>query len=1316
MPLQHSFNYKQTTKGTKKNTAPSVSPHAIPPSNTIATKNLKHVVQPHVESFNFFLQQGLKYATKDIPAAVMQSNNNQQTKENPGTIVQINVDNVQIGYPTRTGPCTDARLYPSECRERGTWYAASMNVSFGIKVNNEPKRFLSKQFPNLPLMTRTSRCHLNNLSPKELVQKHEEAHEFGGTFICNGIERVIRMLQIPKRNQIMAIERSSFRKRGPNYSQKACVIRCVRPDQSAVSVSLHYLNDGGAMIRFSLQKQEFFIPVILVLKAFIDTTDREIYDRVVSGNSNDAFTAGRIETNLRESKKYGLFTRTQHLAYIGSRFRSVLQMPSCVSDVKVGEYLLRRYIFVHLSCSEHEAPFTFNNNKRRGSSSTHDSDSDESEKMDADSSDGEETKVTGNAENANSAENDAKKLKIGQRKFDLLILMLRKLYAFVTGDILEDNADSLMNQELLVPGHLYLMIVKEKLEEFINSLKASILRDFRINAAGTENEIRDLNYMKKLLNRQGDIGEKLKYFLATGNLVSTSGLDLMQASGYTVVAEKLNYYRYLAHFRSVHRGAFFTTMKTTTVRKLLPESWGFLCPVHTPDGGPCGLLQHLASACEVVTDDNRANVTKHEEKTNQLHNLLCSMGLNSFSGENGRPIPNSNALCVVLDGHVLGTVEQNNAEHFVNQLRALKVLQKRCVPETLEIAYFPPLAVESDVDENKRKRKKRGPYPGIYLATAAARMIRPVWHRSLDKQEILGPMEQVFLNIACTDDEIKENGNLNNFYTHVEIEPTNMLSAIASLTPFSDFNQSPRNMYQCQMGKQTMGTPAHSLPHRTDNKMYRIQTPQAPIVQNKANRLYGMDEYPNGTNAIVCVISYTGYDMEDAMILNKSSMERGFGHGTVYKTVTYELEPKNNQYFGNIDPRSLLRRRQKEAAEAAKEADTTSNGKSTKFKDSDDESSSSSSSSSSDDDEDDEEKETDMITDSVDSINSNNASDLEAVKLFYPSLDRDGLPPIGLQVREGDPICCIIDESTGKGRMQKHKSNEPAYIDEVKLISENKVRIKLRFNRNPIVGDKFSSRHGQKGVCSVLWPQRDMPFTESGMTPDIIINPHAFPSRMTIGMLVESMAGKAGACHGVYQDSTPFQFHEKQYAFEYFGEQLQKAGYNYYGSEPLYSGVDGKELHADIFIGCVYYQRLRHMVSDKSQVRATGPINVLTRQPIKGRKKHGGIRLGEMERDSLLAHGASFLLQDRLMNCSDIHTGYVCKTCGSMLGPTNVKNSLNGSEEDEEVICRSEFCTAKQKANSTFKSEIVRVSMPYVFRYLANELGAMNIKMTLKVK
>ena len=919
MPLEH--NIENEERGPKKKTAPSVSPHAIPPTNSVATRNLRHLVQPHIDSFNFFLGSGLKYAIRDIPAVTIQSNTtldrDESDSENFGTVVQIDVDNVQIGYPTRVGPCTDARLFPSECRERGTWYAASMNVSFGVKINNEPKRYVSKHFPSLPLMTRTTRCHLNNLTPKELVKKHEEAHEFGGTFICNGIERVIRMLQIPKRNHIMAIERSSFKKRGPNYSQKACVIRCVRPDQSAVSVSLHYLTDGGAMIRFSLQKQEFFIPVILLLKALMETSDREIYDRVVCGNKDDAFTAGRIEMNLRESKKFGLFTKEQHLAYIGSRFRTILQMPPCITDVQVGVYLLRRYIFVHLSKAEKHAGIP--------DESVNTSDSDEAD----------ETKVPrgSDATNADDRSDDT----VGQQKFDLLILMLRKLYAFVTGDILEDNADSLMNQEILVPGHLYLMIVKEKLQEYLNGMKLTLSRDFRVNKADTESKIRDLNYIKKVVGRQGDIGEKMKYFLATGNLISTSGLDLMQASGYTVVAEKLNYYRYLAHFRSVHRGAFFTTMKTTTVRKLLPESWGFLCPVHTPDGGPCGLLQHLASACEIVAYDDRANVKEHGVSMKQFHNLLCSIGMNSLSSESGRAIPNAKELCVVMDGSVLGTIDEKDAEGFADQLRSLKVLGKRGVSQTMEVAYFPSLSEPTKGDvQATRKRTKRGPYPGVYLSTAAARMIRPVWHRSLDKQEILGPMEQVFLDIACTDDEIMESKETQASPSHVEIEPTNMLSAIASLTPFSDFNQSPRNMYQCQMGKQTMGTPAHSLPYRTDNKMYRIQTPQAPIVQNRANKLFGMDEYPNGTNAIVCVISYTGYDMEDAMILNKSSMERGFGHGTVYKTVTFELQPNGNEFFGNVDPRSS----KKHVVGTNEEAVEEKHGKSTKFKDSDDDSSS----------------------------------------------------------------------------------------------------------------------------------------------------------------------------------------------------------------------------------------------------------------------------------------------------------------------------------------------------------------------------------------
>ena len=295
----------------------------------------------------------------------------------------------------------------------------------------------------------------------------------------------------------------------------------------------------------------------------------------------------------------------------------------------------------------------------------------------------------------------------------------------------------------------------------------------------------------------------------------------------------------------------------------------------------------------------------------------------------------------------------------------------------------------------------------------------------------------------------------------------NMLSLIASMTPFSDFNQSPRNMYQCQMGKQTMGTPTHAWPHRIDSKMYRIQTPQAPVVQNKNQAKFKMDEYPNGTNAVVAVITYTGYDMEDAMILNKSSFERGFAHASVYKTQTVELADGGGS--SRKGKRSTSKNFSNKPVVGGRGGKGGKGGKGGR------------------------------------GGRSPRAGQVVGDKICE-SLGKDGLPPIGLKVEKGDPLYVIVDKETGDVKIGKHKEAEPAYVDEVRLLAGDdksgtieKVSIKLRFNRNPVVGDKFSSRHGQKGVMSVLWPQVDMPFTESGMTPDVIINPHAFPSRMTIG-------------------------------------------------------------------------------------------------------------------------------------------------------------------------------------------------------------------------
>ena len=372
-----------------------------------------------------------------------------------------------------------------------------------------------------------------------------------------------------------------------------------------------------------------------------------------------------------------------------------------------------------------------------------------------------------------------------------------------------------------------------------------------------------------------------------------------------------------------------------------------------------------------------------------------------------------------------------------------------------------------------------GPYPGLFLFTGSARLVRPVLHRASGKTEMIGPMEQPFMDIACLTEDIREG-----ITTHQELDPTNMLSLIASLTPFSDYNQSPRNMYQCQMGKQTMGTPCHSFPHRPDNKLYRLQTPQAPISQTARHGEYKMDEYPNGTNAVVAVLSYTGFDMEDAMILNKSSYERGFGHASVYKTMKVDIKDEAERIGSDTKgdkPRMRFANKKIQARMVSKDKNTP---------------------------------------DGVIGTDE---------QVLYPSLGEDGLPEVGNCVKEGDPIYCVVDELTGRERVGKHKEKETAYIQAVRFLGssssdqnnanrgDDKVSITLRIPRNPVIGDKFSSRHGQKGVLSVLWPQTDMPFSESGISPDVIINPHAFPSRMTIGMLIESMAGKSGALHGMFQ-------------------------------------------------------------------------------------------------------------------------------------------------------------------------------------------------------
>eukprot|EP00913_Durusdinium_trenchii_P009240 g8686.t1 len=1014
---------------------------------------LKQAVQNHVDSFNAFLKHGLDRIAEELEAIELED---PQGKSGP---FRISISELLVTKPVRKPHAEGAesedatvaaaaepkagerefkrRWLPSDCRMAHATYSGTLSAKMDARCELSPRRrglrtveevstksthnTFEVDLGDIPIMVRSLKCNLYGLSPEKLVKAKEDRTESGGYFLLRGLERVIRLLIMPRANYPMAINRPSYQNRGKLYTQHA----------------------------------------------------------VVLGN----------------------------------------MVPSSYSDEQMLGYMCDRFFLVHTA--------------------------DESQKL-----------IT-------------------------LCMMFQKLMGLVQGHIEADNQDTMSSHEILHPGP---------------GLRSEHVAAWRLHTQS-----------------HGCLVQKrVENFLSTGNVTSRSGLDLMQVSGFTVVADKLNQARYSSHFAAVHRGQYFSEMKTTTVRKLLPETWGFLCPVHTPDGSPCGLLNHLAHSCKPVV------LPLQEEDVHAVVEVLCTLGAQLWKEGVAPPETRTRHAWVMVDGRPVAFME--------------------------------------------RTRKL---FTGLFIFLAPGRLIRPVRQLRTQKIEWIGPMEQLFLNVSvlrsekATAEQILDEGadelpeQLPLRFTHEELEPTETgCNFCRALTPFSNHNQSPRNMYQCQMLKQTMATPYHNHEFRPDNKVFRIYCPQSPLVRTQMYDQVHCDEHPIGTNAVVAVITYTGYDMEDAMIINKQSYERGFGHGIVYKTKVLDAAdskaPQDEQrgnHFSNWSEKAQCK--------------------------------------------------------------------------IAPDLESDGFPPIVL------------------------------------------------LSRSP----------------------QDMPWSESGLTPDILFNPHGFPSRMTIGMLIESIAGKTAALEakktadattfreyvGSYnsgdnearecealplpsaEEGEPFLKEEPETAgptaAEYFGQTLKKHGYKRLGTERMYSGIHGTEIETDIFIGVVYYQRLRHLVMDKAQslqrslkylLRAweslssmfqggnlrspismvsssrflrplLGRVDPLTRQPVKGRKNKGGIRFGEMERDSLLAHGTSFLLHDRLMRSSDYDVAYVCPICGSVLAPQwNGAGQLEGrykrhTDPGEAWECKP--CSQKQQRSIRCQT----MPVPWVFRYLACELASMNVKMDVKL-
>ena len=780
-----------------------------------------------------------------------------------------------------------------------------------------------------------------------------------------------------------------------------------------------------------------------------------------------------------------------------------------------------------------------------------------------------------------------------QERCLFLMLMLSKLIKTVEGDRKPDDRDHISNKRCEVAGVLVGDIFRSLYKRFIRSLIPHLQKRREILVAISRN------------NTQ--ITQGFRHCFATGNW----GMQKQSyfRTGVSQVLSRLTYCATISHLRRLVI-PIGKEGKNTEIRQIHNSQYGYVCPTETPEGHTSGIVKNFALLTRVSDRIPTSQIIDIVE------NLEDCIHISELSFEN------FNYTKILVNGvWLLSTTDISSVIKQLKDKRKQKILN-----------------LEVSISYNKQDNE-------IHVYSDEGRLLRPLFNIENKKLTI---SDMIFQNCSTWDNLVEQNyiqyldsyeienkviamfqKDIEDYHNYCEIHPCTMLGIGASMIPFPDHTQSPRNTYQASMVKQALGIYSISNNIRADTTVHMMQYPQKPRVYTQTSEFFHMNDLPYGINAIVAIMCYTGFNQEDSILINQSAIDRGLFRTTVYKTVVVEEKKIGNNCFDIVSvPNKNIQKKQ----------------------------------------------------------------------YNYQKLDDKGIIQVGEKVNEGDVLVGrVMTQSTKNGENIETdtsvvaRKGEDGVVDKV-FISKSPngyllVKVKIRNMRIPEIGDKFASRHAQKGTVGMVFRQEDMPFTIDGITPDIIMNPHAIPSRMTINWLLECLGGKSGVIKNEVRYATPFTSHSTN-VVEDLQDKLRECGFNSNGNEMLHNGFTGVPFQVEIFIGPVYYQRLKHLVKDKIHARDHGNVQSLTRQPLEGRSRNGGLRFGEMERDCIISHGASAFLKERLFDMSDPYAMKICSKCGEIAS--------------QQKTCRK--CKHDYLQNT---------AVPYAFKLLMQELMAIGMKISI---